>query len=466
MSTLIDSLVVELNLDAKNFSPKAKEAVNDLKRLEDASDKRSKSLQDGTKKEAEALRGLTGTALELFAVFTGATGITDFVVSTIKAGSEVGRLSRAIGVSATEISKWQGVAREFGSTGENMAGAYKSLSDVFTAWQVGGPEAPAIMQIFRVINTEAERLDKNNAKTIDGTKGVNAALLATADNLKIIHDLAGDKNLAAYLAGKIPGMDAGLFDAMIQGGDKLAETLKKVTGWTDAEAEAATKLQRRWEALKVSAENFGLRALFGVIDAMHTYSGAPTTGSEPVVNSQKVSEMSGYQSAIASIESRGSGGYAAKGPVTSSGDRAYGKYQIMGNNIGPWSQAALGKTLSIQEFMASPDAQDAIFNHRFGQYVKQYGNPQDAASAWLTGRPLATGGNARDLNGTSGAEYARRFTAALPDRGGGSSGSTTVEINGPVTVTGVRDPVDFTNKLRDLGLKRQAEANQSSVGGQ
>lgn len=38
---------------------------------------------------------------------------------------------------------------------------------------------------------------------------------------------------------------------------------------------------------------------------------------------------------------------------------------------------------------ASPESQDAIFRFKFGGYVKQYGNPQDAASAWLTGKPLS-----------------------------------------------------------------------------
>ena len=42
-----------------------------------------------------------------------------------------------------------------------------------------------------------------------------------------------------------------------------------------------------------------------------------------------------YASAISSIESGGN--YQEKGPVTSSGDRAYGKYQIMGQNIPGWT---------------------------------------------------------------------------------------------------------------------------------
>src|SRR5688500_8767678 len=45
--------------------------------------------------------------------------------------------------------------------------------------------------------------------------------------------------------------------------------------------------------------------------------------------------------AIAGIESGGR--YNAIGPRTKNGDRAYGKYQVMGNNVPVWTKAALGR---------------------------------------------------------------------------------------------------------------------------
>lgn len=56
--------------------------------------------------------------------------------------------------------------------------------------------------------------------------------------------------------------------------------------------------------------------------------------------------MPSYANAIANIESRGSGDYGARGPQTASGDRAYGKYQVMGANIPSWTQAALGRSMT------------------------------------------------------------------------------------------------------------------------
>jgi len=131
-----------------------------------------------------------------------------------------------------------------------------------------------------------------------------------------------------------------------------------------------------------------------------------------------------YRDAIAAIESRGSGDYSALGPLTK-GDRAYGRYQVMGANIPQWSQEALGRTISPQEFLNDPAAQDTIFNTRFGGYLKNH-SPQDAASIWFTGRPVAQGGSARDVTGTSGNQYAAKFNKEL-----GATGSNSAPLAKP-----------------------------------
>ena len=95
------------------------------------------------------------------------------------------------------------------------------------------------------------------------------------------------------------------------------------------------------------------------------------------------------------------------GPVTNSGDRAYGKYQIMGNNIPSWSKEVLGQSISVAQFLANPQLQDQIAAAKIGQYIKKYGTVEDAASMWFSGRPLAKAGNAKDIIGTTVPQYAK-----------------------------------------------------------
>ena len=117
-----------------------------------------------------------------------------------------------------------------------------------------------------------------------------------------------------------------------------------------------------------------------------------------------------YRSAIAGLESGGR--YDAIGPTNAKLGRPLGKYQVMEANLAPWSQAALGRTVTPDEFLADPKIQDAIFDAKFGEYVKQYG-PEGAARAWLGGRGAVGKTGRKDVLGTSVGDYGEQFTAAL-----------------------------------------------------
>lgn len=120
-----------------------------------------------------------------------------------------------------------------------------------------------------------------------------------------------------------------------------------------------------------------------------------------------------YAAAMRQLES--SGNYSALGPVVTkgryAGDRAYGAYQVMGKNIPEWTKTALGRSLTPQEYLASREAQDRVFNYFFGQSLAKYGNPQDAASVWHSGRPLSAAKKAGANDGyMATADYVAKFT--------------------------------------------------------
>lgn len=123
-------------------------------------------------------------------------------------------------------------------------------------------------------------------------------------------------------------------------------------------------------------------------------------------------EPRSYRDAIASIESAGSGDYAAVGPTHPKLGRALGRYQVMEANIGPWSKAALGREVTADEFMKDPKIQDAIFDHQFDQYVDKYGE-EGAAQAWFGGAGGVGKTSRTDSLGTSIGEYGTKFRAAL-----------------------------------------------------
>ena len=65
---------------------------------------------------------------------------------------------------------------------------------------------------------------------------------------------------------------------------------------------------------------------------------------------------------------------------------AVGKYQVLKSNIPGWAKAALGHTITWQQFRDSPELQEKIVRHRLKKYFDQYG-ARGAASAWYSGNP-------------------------------------------------------------------------------
>ena len=133
---------------------------------------------------------------------------------------------------------------------------------------------------------------------------------------------------------------------------------------------------------------------------------SPTAGGDDPV-------WAARQGAIGGIESRGQPDpYQAVGAPTKYG-RGLGRYQVVEANIAPWTQAALGQALTPQQYLASPQAQDAVFKHRFGQYVDQFGE-EGAARAWFGGPGNVNKGDLTDVHKRlSIADYGKSYMAGL-----------------------------------------------------
>ena len=108
--------------------------------------------------------------------------------------------------------------------------------------------------------------------------------------------------------------------------------------------------------------------------------------------------------------------YGTLHAVTPSGDRAYGRYGIMGQNIPQWSQAALGQQMTPQQFLGDKAAQNVIFDEKFGDYVKKYGE-EGAARAWFAGERGMRNPNATDMHGrVNVAQYGQNYLNRLDPR--------------------------------------------------
>ena len=182
------------------------------------------------------------------------------------------------------------------------------------------------------------------------------------------------------------------------------------------------------------------------------------------------------RNAIASIESAGSGDYAALGPRIGGpqgGDRAYGRYQIMGKNIPVWSKEVLGRAVTPDEFMADPKLQDAIFDKKFGDYVAKHGE-ENAAQAWFGGEGSIGNVDLKDVLGTNVGGYGKKYLAALGQAKGdaASPGAPTYQPGGSLYGGGAGAPdqmphQDAAPKTETFGQKLGGlfESGMTAFGG-
>jgi len=185
--------------------------------------------------------------------------------------------------------------------------------------------------------------------------------------------------------------------------ERMASTPYKTTkgGFAEGFAESVNQNRAERKAARKRQEEMAEEPLNAPLVARRgerPSSYAPDSGeATPVPTDAPVDRV---LEAVAAVESRGSGDYAAVGPVVEKGmykgQRAYGRYQVMEGNIGPWTEEALGQRLTKDEFMASPEAQDAVAAHQLQKSKEKFGTWEDAVSVWFSGRPMSQAGNASD----------------------------------------------------------------------
>lgn len=476
MPTVIDSLVVELGLDASKFTLQQREAFETAKRLEEQQLKAAKNIEYGAGRAGSALGGVKTQALEMLAVLTGGVGIISFANNLTHANASLGRLERNIGVSASTISKWQGVARIFGGDAQQMAASFTSISDAFAGWKIG-MVTPLIADL-RAISTAG-------GKIIDVNKGVEQSYLDLAENLRNIN--AKDPATAGLLGRKI-GLDPALFDAMITGNlQKVLDYVNKIGTATHADAEAFGELEKRIGQMGLKGEQLGRQLLGGenggasiimrLADWLNKSPGeagsefidwiasnhvsrrneaAPKYGTLVGTNSDRFSSQAekeqfirseaakrGINPNVAMQVARGEGFNNFVSAIP--GETSYGAFQLhvtpggRGGHLGDQFRTATGLDPSDprNERAGIQFALDDVTKHGWTAF---HGAKNNGISPW-----------------------------AGIDRGGGSSNSTTTEvnINGPITVTApAGSNPDAWAQSFAAAVKRQSFAAQANAGQQ
>ncbi|MFV2030744.1 glucosaminidase domain-containing protein [Neisseria sp. S1] len=254
MATVIDTLFIELGIDASKFSSEAQKATEKLEKMEKAFDKSeaaAKKNAEQAKKNEVQFKQLEKNIRDLVKAFTsftslalGSAGLTKLAGDAAQANREMDNLSRNLGMSRKELSSWQGAAGLAGGSADGLSGYLQTLSGSMTSLIMMGDTS--MLPYFNALGVSM--LDSSGkARQLDDV------LLDLSDSMSSM-----DRVQAFNLARQM-GMDDGTANMLLKGRQEMERLLAiqkelYLSSEQDIEnsrkfSEQSAHLQLQWQSL-------------------------------------------------------------------------------------------------------------------------------------------------------------------------------------------------------------------------
>ena len=240
MATVIDSLLIELGLDASGFDKSQKKAVDSLKKMEDQANKSSKQNQKGAKETSESFDKVTESVMRLGVAAFGVAGLKNLInliTSVTQTNTQLNRQSNMLGINVNSLAAWGQAVKAMGGNAEDFAASMQNMEGGLTAFSLGlGGE-----EVF----TGLTRLGV-------GLKNGKVDLLELS---KALIKVKEEKGIQAALALSAPLMGADTFYLLTQSVDKtkeLVEQQAKLNRITQEGAQQSAAFTEKTVALETS----------------------------------------------------------------------------------------------------------------------------------------------------------------------------------------------------------------------
>ncbi len=258
MPTLIDSLIVSLSLDPKDFTKGQKQAVAALKKIEEQSAHTAKEVQASGKAMADAFVKVRNEVLALGAAFLGVSSIRAFADKITGSDAALGRLANNVGMSTEDLSAWEGAAERAGGSAQGMAATIKTMTQQ--------------MQEFRTKGALSADLQFSLAQSgVDANKYLSASTSNTERFLMVADKFSKMDPAEAQMLGRGFGFDESTVNLLMKGRGAVQELYDKqmaMNAVTKADTEAAIGRQTAWLNLADTMERFGRTVLNDVSPAL------------------------------------------------------------------------------------------------------------------------------------------------------------------------------------------------------
>jgi ABC-type transporter Mla subunit MlaD len=255
VATVIDSLIITLGLDPKNFTQGQRQAVAQLAQFQAQATKSAKDIEDTTRRVTQFFSSMHSNAVSLFSVVLGASGLEEMARRIVTSASSIDKLSNRFDVSVPFISKFGNVVKQVGGNVEEAQGFVSQLADALSQANLSLPSDLFI---------KLQQLGTIAGTSILARKGGRYDVEQTIKNLAEAVTRAGPdvRNLIATQLGISPG----IFEAMRKPG--FAARLGAAPGFDKKLADAAQKLVEAFNTLQNRLTIIAARMLDDLLPAL------------------------------------------------------------------------------------------------------------------------------------------------------------------------------------------------------
>lgn len=241
MATVIDSLIVKLGLDSKDFQRGTKAVDESFNKTKSKARETSKDLERSGDKASVFFKELRKSAIQFFSVLTVGGGVLGFAKNVISTGASLDRMGKRIDESAANLSRWQGAVRQSGGSADGFLATVQNISQQFTQLKETG-DAPIRMLLTQLGVSAADATGK--------AKPILTLLRDIGDSLEGKQWANSDKFNKLLSAG----FDEGTINLLMRGRTEREKLLASQKEYTNKDAEAARKAEENWERIKLQIE--------------------------------------------------------------------------------------------------------------------------------------------------------------------------------------------------------------------
>lgn len=141
MATVIDTLAIEIGVDAANLIAQLRSLENRIEDVQGTGETAGRKINAAFARVADGLRNARAVAAEFIATVGSAYGINKLIGMTVEAGNNAQLLSKKLGVSATSLTAWGRAAELAGGSSDGMIRSLESLARAHTELATTGNTA-------------------------------------------------------------------------------------------------------------------------------------------------------------------------------------------------------------------------------------------------------------------------------------------------------------------------------------